>query len=141
MRTPRHLWIIGILSLLWNAGGAFDYAMTQFQVESYLALLTEPQRAYLESRPLWFDATWAIGVWGSVLGSLLLLARSAWSSAAFLLSLVGFCVSAVWSYGLASPSAADVLGPAGIWFSGLVAAVLLFLTVYARVMAGHGVLR
>ncbi len=141
MRTPRHLWIIGILSLLWNGGGAFDYAMTQFGVESYLALLTEPQRAFLDARPMWFDAAWAFGVWGSILGSLLLLARSAWASAAFLVSLIGLAASTVWSFGIADPSAAVVMGTAGMWFSGLVAAVLLFLLVYARIMAGHGVLR
>ena len=27
--TPMHLWIVGILSLLWNAFGACDYTMTE----------------------------------------------------------------------------------------------------------------
>ena len=26
--TPKHLWIVGILSLLWNCFGAYDYTMS-----------------------------------------------------------------------------------------------------------------
>ena len=70
MRTPWHVWVIGILALVWNSGGAFDYWMTQTNNENYLSMLTEPQRAMLDARPVWFDVSWAIGVWGSVLGSL-----------------------------------------------------------------------
>lgn len=29
MRAPWHLWLIGIIAVLWHAGGAFDYLMTQ----------------------------------------------------------------------------------------------------------------
>ena len=30
-RAPAHLWIVGILSLLWNAFGCYDYLMTNHQ--------------------------------------------------------------------------------------------------------------
>lgn len=33
---PRHLRVVGGLSLLWNAFGAFDYLMTQLQVAAYM---------------------------------------------------------------------------------------------------------
>jgi hypothetical protein len=26
--TPWHLWLVGVLALLWNSFGAFDYVMT-----------------------------------------------------------------------------------------------------------------
>ena len=29
MKTPVHLWIVGIVTLLWNALGAANYLMTQ----------------------------------------------------------------------------------------------------------------
>ncbi len=29
MATPRDLWVIGIVGLLWSAMGAVDYVMTQ----------------------------------------------------------------------------------------------------------------
>ncbi|MDO7630157.1 MAG: hypothetical protein MUQ84_04420, partial [Loktanella sp.] len=73
MKTPLHLWIVGVLSLLWNAGSGYDYLMTRLESTAYLAVLTEPQRAFLDAAPMWFNATWAIGVWFAILGSILLL--------------------------------------------------------------------
>ena len=105
MKAPFHLWLIGILSLLWNAGGAYDYLMTQTGNVTYLEMLTPEQLDYLNSAPVWFVATWATGVWFAVLGSILLLMRSRFAGTAFAVALVGFVVSAVYSYVLASPSA------------------------------------
>ncbi|MCP4895894.1 MAG: hypothetical protein GY906_02880, partial [bacterium] len=35
--TPIHLWIVGVLALLWNAMGAFDYLATQLKLEFYMS--------------------------------------------------------------------------------------------------------
>ena len=35
-KTPWHLWVIGIVATLWNAGGAYDYTMTQTRNMDYL---------------------------------------------------------------------------------------------------------
>ena len=64
-RTPVHLWIVGGLSALWNAFGAYDYVMTQTRNEAYLAGFTEAQRAYFESFPALMEAAWACGVWAA----------------------------------------------------------------------------
>ena len=48
-KAPVHLWIVGGLSLLWNAFGAFDYLMTQLQVEAYMSQFTEEQLASMPS--------------------------------------------------------------------------------------------
>ena len=37
MKTPLHLWIVGVLSLLWNAGSGYDYLMTRLESTAYLA--------------------------------------------------------------------------------------------------------
>lgn len=141
MRTPWHIWVVGGLSLLWNAGGAYDYLMTQLQVESYLSMFTAPQRAYLDGVPLWFEFSWATGVWFSILGSLLILLRSAWAGAAFLISLLGLIVSSVWSFVVASPPANEVMGTFAIYFSAAITVVLILLYLYCRAMAGRGHLR
>src|SRR3546814_16425474 len=74
-KTPVHLWAVGVLSLLWNAVGAFDYMMTKLGNADYLSAFTPEQIAYFQGFPLWANIGWAFGVWGSVLGSILLLAR------------------------------------------------------------------
>ena len=72
-KTPIHLWIVGVLSLVWNAGGAMDYLMTKLEVASYLEALPEAALRMVQEAPLWFQVSWAVGVWLSVAGSLLLL--------------------------------------------------------------------
>ncbi|MEO0905380.1 MAG: hypothetical protein AAFX89_11545, partial [Pseudomonadota bacterium] len=86
-KKPIHLWIVGVLSLLWNAGGAIDYVMTRSNVAAYLAEQPPERLAMLENAPSWFGAIWAVGVWFSVIGSLLLLFKSRFAGAAFALSL------------------------------------------------------
>ena len=45
-RTPAHLWIVGILSLLWNGFGAYDYLMTRMRkTELVEAILAAADRA------------------------------------------------------------------------------------------------
>jgi hypothetical protein len=139
-RTPVHLWIVAVLATLWNAFGGYDYVMTQSGNEAYMAMFTAEQRVYLESFPTWVDAAWAFGVWGGVLGSLLLLARSRHAELAFAASLLGLLVSSVYQYALTDM-------PAGMMTPGMIAltvaiwAVAIFLFLYARNLRAKGVLR
>ena len=73
--TPKHLWVVGVLALLWNCMGAFDYVMTESRNASYLRGFTRQQLDYFFGFPAWVIACWAIAVWGGVAGSLLLLLR------------------------------------------------------------------
>ena len=68
-KTPVHLWIVGILALLWNAVGCFDYFATQTKLESYMSNFTPEQLEYFYGFPAWADAAWAIAVWGSLLAA------------------------------------------------------------------------
>ena len=141
MKGPWHIWVVGILALLWNGGGAYDYVMTQTNNEAYLNILTDAQRAFVDARPIWFDAAWAFGVWGAMVGSLLLLFRSRFAKEAFAVSLIGLAASSVWSYGIADPSGFDVSGLFSLIFSIAIAISLVVLFGYARVMTRKGVLR
>ena len=136
--TPWHLWAVGMLALLWNGFGGYDYVMTQTNNAAYLAQFTPEQRAYFDSFPMWMDAIWAIGVWGGVLGSVLLLLRSKWAFHAFLASLVAFAVSVV--YGQTSGGAA-VMGTTGVVFSAVIFLLGLGFVMYSRMMTRKGVLR
>ena len=141
-KTPIHLWIIGVLSLIWNAGGAFDYVMTKFSVASYIEALPEAALRMVQEAPLWFDAAWAVGVWFSVLGSLLLLARARFAGTAFALSFIGLIVASVYNYGLSDgASMLAVGGTAAMIIAMAVPVVLILLWIYARAMTRRGVLR
>jgi hypothetical protein len=92
-RTPAHLWIVGVLALLWNAFGCYDYLMTNLHNSAYLAQYPADQLAYFESLPGWLTGFWALGVWGGLAGSALLLARSRYAVHAFAVSVLGIVVS------------------------------------------------
>jgi hypothetical protein len=139
-RTPVHLWIVAVLATIWNAFGCFDYLMTQTRNEQYLANFTDPQRIYFDSFPMWMEAAWACGVWGGLLGALLLLMRSRFAVAAFALSLAGLAISTVYQYVLNSPPAEMMTG-AMIAMNLVIWAVAIGLLVYALRMRRAGVLR
>ena len=57
-RTPWHLWVIGVVALLWNAMGALDYVMTQTRNEEYMSNFTPEQLSFFYGFPAWVDAAW-----------------------------------------------------------------------------------
>ena len=141
-KTPLHLWIVGIVSLLWNAGGAMDYVMTKTNAAEYLAQQPAARLMMLEQAPVWFSVTWAVGVWFSIIGSILLLLRSRFAATAFALSLLGLIGSSVYTYGIAKGgSMVAAAGGAAIAFSVAIPLILLALWFYAKAMTKRGVLR
>ena len=139
-RTPVHLWIVAILATLWNAFGCFDYLMTQTGNDQYLAHFADPQRVYFESFPMWMEAAWACGVWGGLLGSLLMLARSRHAVAAFAVSLAGLAIGTIYQYVLNSPPA-DMMTGGMIAMNVIIWAVAIGLLLYSIRMRTRGVLR
>lgn len=140
MRTPLHLWIVGILSTMWNAFGCFLYVMTQTRNPGFLANMTAEQRAYHETFPAAMDAAWALGVWGALAGSLLLLVRSRHAVTAFAVSLAGLAITSFYQYVLASPPPAPE-GSGMSYIPVLIWAIAIFLLVYAIRMRRRDVLR
>jgi len=140
VKRPLHLWIVGALATVWNAFGAFDYLMTQTHNEAYLANFTDPQRAYFDSFPIWMEACWAFGVWGGLLGALLLLLRSRHAVAAFAVSLAGLAASTVYQYVLSTPPA-EMMSGAMIGMNIAIWAIAIGSLWYAVRMRKAGVLR
>jgi hypothetical protein len=140
-RTPWHLWVVGIVAILWNGFGAYDYVMTRLQGDAYMrtAGMTEAQIAHFNAMPVWMTAAWAIGVWGGVLGALLLLARSKWALHAFVASLAAFIVSLIYTY--AMTNGAEIMGQQVMIMQGVILASCLFFVWYARRVTKQGLLR
>lgn len=138
-RTPVHLWIVGVLALLWNAMGAFDYLASQLKLDFYMSQFTEAQLAYFYGFPSWAVAAWAFGVWGAVAGSVGLLLRRRWSLWAFAVSFAGMVVS--WVYTLVMSNGAEIMGSGGVIFGAVIWVVAILLLVYAWRLSAKGVLR
>lgn len=137
-RAPKHLWIVGIVTLLWNLMGAYDYLMTQTRNEAYMGKFTQPQLDYFYGVPVWFEFFWALAVWGGVLGCVLLLLRRGLALPVFAVSFVSMVITTIYSFGLSDGM--QVMGTMGFVFSLVIFLVALGLVLYARAMRRRGVL-
>ena len=136
---PWHVWLTGIIGGLWSAMGVVSFILTQMKVEAVMSQFPPQQRAYFESFPWWAVAFWAIGVFGGVIGCLLLLLRNRLAFHAFVASLIGAIVTNLG--GLFLLGGLEVMretGGLGLTAVPIVAAA--FLAYYARAMTGKGVL-
>ncbi len=134
------MWIVGILSTLWNAFGATDYTMTMTRNPAWLANFPAEMMDYIESFPAWASAAWALGVWGALIGSLLLLARSRYAVTAFGISLLGLLGTTIYQFVMSkAPESMQTGGMIGMHI--LIWAIAIALFVYARRMHAQGVLR
>jgi hypothetical protein len=133
---PPHYWIVGVLSLIWNAYGGYDFVMKNMRVAAYVDRLPAELMQYLDELPVWAVGVWAAGVWGAVLGSLFLLLRSRFAVPAFAVSLIGLAVNGAYQLTSGMPAGAQPRGlTVAIW------AVAICLAGYAAAMRGRGVLR
>jgi len=89
---PWHLWLIGIIGGLWSSIGVISFMLTQMNVEAVMSRFPPQQREYFASFPLWVVAFWAIGVFGGVIGCVLLLLRNRRAFHVLLASVIGAIV-------------------------------------------------
>ena len=138
-KVPWHLWVVGGLAVLWNSVGAVDYVMTQSRNEAYMGNFTPAQLEYFYAQPIWVVCAWAVAVWASVLGSILLLLRKKLSVPVFLVSVVGVVLTSFYSYGLSAGY--EIMGgmPALI-FSIMILLIAGALYFYAKAMTDKGIL-
>ena len=139
-RAPWHLWVVGVLAVLWNFMGAYDYLMTQTQNEAYMSNFSPEQLEFFYGFPSWVVAFWAIAVWGGVVGAVLLLLRKKMAAGVLLVSFLSMVVTTIHNFGLSNGF--EVMGGAfELAFSGAIFVVALLLYLYAKAANNRGVLR
>jgi len=136
--TPKHLWIIGIITLLWNMMGAYDYLMTQTRNVAYMAQFEPAQLEYFFNFPTWLVFFWALAVWSSILGSILLLMRKRLAVPVFMVSLGSMVITAIYNFGFSAGM--EMMGVTGLVFTLVIFCVALGLLLYSRAMRMRGVL-
>lgn len=144
--TPWHLWVIGVVALLFNAFGCYDYYMSQTANRAYIesavggmGIDVDAALEYFANFPLWMDFIWAIGVWGGLLGAVLLLLRNKLAYPVWAVSLVALVISNIYGFIEPIPGITD---PTPTYIAiATIFVIMLLLTFYARNMAAKGVLR
>ena len=87
MKPAWHFWLIGTLGLIWHAMGCANYLM-QLSADR-VAQMPENYQAFINARPAWATAVFAITVFAGLIGCLLLLMRRRLSQSMLALSLFG----------------------------------------------------
>ena len=97
--------------------------------------------AWIDGFPLWAQFGWGLGVWGGLVGSILLLLRNRWAVWAFGLSLVG----AILGLGYQIAAAPPLEGMDDPMMSKVMPLVIILvaagLFLYARAMEKKGLLK
>ena len=136
--TPWHVWLVGALAVLWNGFGALDFVMTQTQNADYLAQMTPEQIALFTDMPAWATVAWAIAIWSSVAGSVLLLFRNRFAVHAFLLAIAGMAIS--FYHNLVLENGAEIMGTVGVVMTAIIVVIAIALWAYARWLRRRGVI-
>ena len=143
-RPPVHLWIVGVLALLWSGFGCYDYLMTRMRNTDYLADMmpkVDPNAmlAWVDSFPIWAQFGWGSES-GAGAGAALLLLRHRWALWAMGLSFVGAILGLGYQIVAAPPlpGAEDPMFEIMPYVIILIAAALLL---YAQRQVAKGVLR
>ena len=141
IKTPWHLWVVGGLSLLWNVFPAIDFTLTTLRSDFWLSQYTPEQLAFVVGAPAWSNICWALGGFGSLLGSVLLLARSRHALTAFLISAIGLLGVTYYQLVQNGAKLKELLGDVPLYFTVTIWVILLALIIYTRAMKKRGVLR
>lgn len=135
-KTPLHLWIVGGLSLLWNAFGAIDFTATVTSFEPYMGSFPQEAKDYWYSMPWWMFVVWGVGTWGAALGSLFLLLKRRLAVPFFGASLIGIVLTSLGSVIHPAPPGLSAWG-----FTAVIFVIGCGLFYYAMRMVSSGVLR
>ena len=137
-KPTTSFWIIGIVALIWNLMGVYEYLTIAYMTSEELFDLPPEEQVLYENIPAWVTAAFALAVFGGSLGCILLLLRKKLATPVFIISFVS--ILAQMTYNLLMSNAMEVYGPVGFIMPVMVIAVGAFLVWYSRKTQAQGIL-
>jgi hypothetical protein len=135
-RSPWHLWVVGILSLLWNIGGAWTYISAQ---SGDPMDMDAAEIAYFAAQAPWFVALVDVAVVAPLLAAVVMLLRSRWAVHLYALSIAAIAVTA--AYDIAQGTALLLHDQGWLVLECVTVCLAIAQLLYAWAMRGRGVLR
>ena len=123
-------WVIGIIALIWNALGVNAYLQEAYNTDAYKALHTEEQLELINNLPTWYTAIFAIAVFASLIGCILLLLRKRLAIPLFLIALIAVVIQT--GYNLFINEGRELYGVMEYAMLVLIPVVSIFLYWYAK---------
>lgn len=123
-------WVISIIALLWNVAGSANYIMQTNSAN--VANMPQSYQAFIEARPAWATAGFAITVFAAVIGCILLLLKRYSAMFLFIISTIALMAVSIHAtlFISANPSYTSII--LGVGSSVLVALFLLWFTKFSK---------
>ncbi len=106
VKTPWHLWVVGVLGVLWNLIGVVDFSATVTKFEPYMSNFPQEALDYYYSMPVWSFVVWGIAVWAAFIGCILILMRKSMA--------VAFLGASLGAFREDIMALADIIPPEGL---------------------------
>lgn len=135
-KAPWHLWVVGVLSLLWNASGTYTIMAAQ---TGQMPGISADEAAYYAAQAPWFVAVTDIALLSAITGAVALLLRRTWAVPLYVVSLV--CIAVTAGYDLAAGTSRMFANPGALVVTILIWVLAALQLWYAAAMHGRGVLR
>ena len=112
-KTPWWFWLITSIYLIWSAFACYHYWLEMsLPQDAYIKAFGEEAAAIRGLAPWWSVSSYAIGVWGGLVGVLVLILRRKWCLPFFYASLAGAVIG--WSWNILDIRFRTLMG-AGSW--------------------------
>lgn len=135
-KAPWHLWVVGVLSLLWNVGGAWTYIQAQSGAPMDM---DANEIAYFAAQAPWFVAVTDVAVVAPLLGALVLLLRSRWAVHLYGLSVAAIVITT--AYDVAAGTALLLNDQGWLILDCITFGLAILQWLYSWAMRRRGVLR
>lgn len=123
-------WLISIIALLWNAAGSVNYIMQTNSAN--VANMPEAYQVFINTRPAWATAAFAITVFGGTIGCVLLLFKKYTALYLFVISTVAVAVMMIQVFIFTSANSGYASIIIGSSLSLIVALFLVWFTKYSK---------
>ncbi len=135
-KTPWHLWVVGILTLLWNGSGAYTIMMAQ---AGRLSGMSADEVAYYAAQPTWFVIATEIALLAPLAAAVALLLRSRTAVWLFALSVAAVLVTNF--YDLTAGTSRALASRGALIVTVVIVAIAILQVIYAWTMRNRAVLR
>jgi hypothetical protein len=136
LKAPWHLWVVGVLALLWNVAGAWTVLAAQAGAPLDM---DAAERAYYAAQEPWIVAVTDVALVSAILAAVALLLRSLWAAHLFWLSIAAIAITD--GYEMAQGTAQVLQGQDWMILTGVIWALAIAQLAYAIAMRRRGVLR
>ncbi|MFK8058538.1 MAG: hypothetical protein AB8B78_00440 [Polaribacter sp.] len=132
-------WIISIIGFLWNAMGVDAYLNQSYKTDRFKSMYSEEQLEIMYNLPSWVTAAFAIAVFTSIIGCVLLLIRKKAAKTFFLVGLLAVIVQSI--YNIFMNPGKDIYGAMDYSMLIMIPLFSVFLFWYAKKSADDGILK